>query len=588
MLKGVRNWMRKKEDVQTPEVVEATETVQEAEVEKVEGIEEITEAEIDFSESNKDSSVERDEEIMGFGKIKKLYHGLEMSSSEESIFEYIVENFPSFDKALEPIADFLWSIGIFNKRSLGVKLFIERPSSNHSTRLIRDMVTKLLQNVVEDMKGDVAYMQSEDFSEPDSLQVEYILKRYVANQNQGTVYIMNKLASLLSAKEGSLAMLKSVLETFNKNGPVAFVGTKEELDFIKNTLGILPNFYSNTDIEFTIDEAKAFATSELNHSTNWSNIEVKSKDLDGIKKLLDRGWKLNANAVNQIVKVIHENIYEFVYHREKFDLTEKLDMRSTSELKLKQFVGMQNVKDKVEELEAYLHFQRGRGMKHSTRLHMVLEGSPGTGKTVVAREIARILYNLGYIRQNKLTEVAAEDLASQYVGMSAIKTNNLVRSAMGGVLFIDEAYALVKNKHGDESLASLIKLMEDSKEDLIVIFAGYEKEMEDFLKVNPGLNSRIAFRFKFEDYTPDELVEILKQKVENDSLEGSEEFYREARRNFETASQEEGFGNGRYVEKYLQQKIMQHSLEVFRGERQNSILLIAESEKNQILLKVSS
>lgn len=148
---------------------------------------------------------------------------------------------------------------------------------------------------------------------------------------------------------------------------------------------------------------------------------------------------------------------------------------------------------------------------------MIFTGNPGTGKTLIARIMAKMLYDLGLISENKLIEVERKDLVASYVGQTSQKTSEVIEKAMGGVLFIDEAYALVQGKkddgdYGIEAIATLIKAMEDYKENLVVIFAGYKDEMKSFLDINPGIASRIGYTFHFEDYNNVELQEIFVKK----------------------------------------------------------------------------
>jgi len=147
---------------------------------------------------------------------------------------------------------------------------------------------------------------------------------------------------------------------------------------------------------------------------------------------------------------------------------------------------------------------------------IVVEGSNGTGKTTVARIMAKMLFDMGIIKENKFIEVERKDLIGKYVGHTAIKTNEVITKAINGVLFIDEAYSLngaSDNDFGSESIATLIKAMEDYKDKMVVIFAGYKKEMMDFIDSNPGIRSRIGYTFEFSNYTTEELTEIVKRSA---------------------------------------------------------------------------
>merc|ERR1712194_598102 len=187
-------------------------------------------------------------------------------------------------------------------------------------------------------------------------------------------------------------------------------------------------------------------------------------------------------------------------------------------------VGLAPVKARIKEIAALLLVQRlrknlGLGINSaSVGLHMSFTGSPGTGKTAVANRMADILYKLGYIRKGHLITVTRDDLVGQYIGHTAPKTKEVLKKAMGGVLFIDEAYYLYKpdneRDYGSEAIEILLQVMENQREDLVVILAGYKEPMDKFYESNPGLSSRIANHIDFPDYTTDELLRIAKMMLE--------------------------------------------------------------------------
>ena len=187
---------------------------------------------------------------------------------------------------------------------------------------------------------------------------------------------------------------------------------------------------------------------------------------------------------------------------------------------LSQIVGLQPVKDYILSLEDNFKIQqlrRERGLKaDSPSMHMIFTGNPGTGKTTVARIVSRYLKAIGVLQGGQLVEVTRADLVGQYVGHTAPLTQKAIQSALGGVLFIDEAYSLYRGKDdsfGLEAIDTLVKGMEDHRSDLIVILAGYSREMEEFLQANSGLKSRFPNIIEFPDYTAQELWEITKSIV---------------------------------------------------------------------------
>jgi probable Rubsico expression protein CbbX len=189
------------------------------------------------------------------------------------------------------------------------------------------------------------------------------------------------------------------------------------------------------------------------------------------------------------------------------DVLEELD---------RDLIGLAPVKKRIRETAALLLVERARrrmGLAHETpTLHMSFTGNPGTGKTTVALRLADLLHRLGYIRKGHLVSVTRDDLVGQYIGHTAPKTKEILKKAMGGVLFIDEAYYLYRPEnerdYGQEAIEILLQVMENQRDDLVVILAGYAQRMDRFFESNPGFRSRIAHHIDFPDYTDGELFRI--------------------------------------------------------------------------------
>lgn len=187
-----------------------------------------------------------------------------------------------------------------------------------------------------------------------------------------------------------------------------------------------------------------------------------------------------------------------------------------------ELVGLIPVKTRIREIAALLLVDRLRNnlglVSGNPGLHMSFTGSPGTGKTTVAMKMADILYRLGYIRKGHLMTVTRDDLVGQYIGHTAPKTKEVLKQAMGGVLFIDEAYYLYKpdneRDYGAEAIEILLQVMENQRDDIVVVFAGYKDRMNKFYESNPGLSSRVTNHVDFPDYTSKELLQIAKLMLE--------------------------------------------------------------------------
>ena len=200
----------------------------------------------------------------------------------------------------------------------------------------------------------------------------------------------------------------------------------------------------------------------------------------------------------------------------------KTEIQKVIDILEEELVGLIPVKSRIREIAALLVIDRLRQQvnltSNSPGLHMSFTGSPGTGKTTVGLKMADILYQLGYIKKGHLLTVTRDDLVGQYIGHTAPKTKEVLKKAMGGVLFIDEAYYLYKpdneRDYGSEAIEILLQVMENQRDELVVILAGYKEPMDKFYESNPGLSSRIANHIDFPDYSVDELLKIAKLMLE--------------------------------------------------------------------------
>ncbi len=257
----------------------------------------------------------------------------------------------------------------------------------------------------------------------------------------------------------------------------------------------------------------------------------------------------------------------------------------------RELVGLGPVKQRLREIGALLLVDRARArfdlQAVSPTLHMSFTGNPGTGKTTVALRMAEILHRLGYVRKGHLVTVTRDDLVGQYIGHTAPKTKEVLKRAMGGVLFIDEAYYLYRPEnerdYGQEAIEILLQIMENQRDDLVVILAGYGDRMERFFMANPGFRSRVAHHIDFPDYSGEELEAIGGRILETMNYRmsaGAEEAFQ---RYIELRMQQPHFANGRSIRNALDRARLRQANRLFNSERPVTADDLATIEAEDIL-----
>ena len=286
--------------------------------------------------------------------------------------------------------------------------------------------------------------------------------------------------------------------------------------------------------------------------TSLVNVSLKNDDLSGLTLFYDDSLKVKYNDL-----LVDLDIDD-----------DKSEERKEIQKELDEIVGLDSVKEYLLSLENHIkitQIRKQKGLKTSeVSKHMIFTGNPGTGKTTIARIVSRMMKACGILKQGQLVEVTRADLVGKYVGHTAPLTMNVINSALGGVLFIDEAYSLYRGKDdsfGLEAIDTLVKGMEDHRDDLIVILAGYSKEMEDFLLANSGLKSRFANIIHFPDYTGEEMVKIAisiaRSKgyvISEDALVPLENYFTKIQ-----AKKDPNSGNGRLVRNKIEEAILKQS-----------------------------
>ena len=275
------------------------------------------------------------------------------------------------------------------------------------------------------------------------------------------------------------------------------------------------------------------------------------------------------------------------------------EIQSILDILDEELIGLKPVKTRIREISALLLIDRLRqqlGLTGSNPgLHMSFTGSPGTGKTTVALKMADILYKLDYSRKGHLMTVTRDDLVGQYIGHTAPKTKEILKKAMGGVLFIDEAYYLYKpdneRDYGSEAIEILLQVMENQRDDLVIIFAGYKDRMDKFYESNPGLASRITNHVHFPDYEPDELRQIGVNMIEEQQYELTAEAEVALMDYIKVRMEKPLFANARSVRNALDRARMRQANRIFETNTdmltKNDLVTIAAEDilKSRVFLQ---
>ncbi len=341
--------------------------------------------------------------------------------------------------------------------------------------------------------------------------------------------------------------------------------------------------------------AKTFIQEEIKTLDDVSNMD----DLKEAKKYYAATYIRHIENINQVadqltnpefpIEADEELKEEVVSESRKVDTDEIISKATNAMNELNELIGLDNVKKVFEELIKSIIFRekiKNKVEVPTLNLNMVFKGNPGTGKTTVAHIISKLLCDLGYIKSNKIKECTAKDFIGQYVGQTAPKSSKLIEDNRGGLIFIDEAYVFAgpAQQFAQEALAEIMKELETNK--TAFIFAGYSKEMDEFIGLNPGIESRIGYNMDFVDYTEEQLYQMLENKFKKGKYKFDASAKETIMKMIHDAKQSKNFGNGRFIDNLYMKIYLSHVSNVYMSDDLEELVTISTKDITEDLMDI--
>ena len=379
-----------------------------------------------------------------------------------------------------------------------------------------------------------------------------------------------------------------IIEMMEKNNDKVYI-LINKCYFFRDDIGVFNKYF---DWYFKIDEISK--ENKINYATNilYENKINISNKCNYINELSEEQFIIVKSKMNRLIlncklnginEVNNKVIQKYLKNTVELKKNQK---ESEKDLNFDSLIGSEDIKGKIDKIVNYLKICKNRESKLPT-LHMCFTGNPGTGKTTVARMIGQIFEKEKILSNGTFVEVHGRDLVGKYVGWTAKEVKKIVEKAKGGVLFIDEAYSLNSNDSGsfaDEAIATLIKEMEDNRDDLCVILAGYQDEMAGLIKRNPGFESRIQFYIDFPNYNEDELYQIFKGLAQKEKYKLSSQVKEILLEDFRNKRTSKSFSNGRYVRNIYEKVKIEQANRVTSNAKEN-INLIKKCDVEDVLVE---